>query len=236
MTFFTRPLMQPRFRRFYREYHNQEFRILDVGCGNHSARFAKRYFPKCQYFGVDREIYNNDEEDMKLMERLYLLDLDVSNFDELPDDYFDVILMSHVIEHARRGITALQTLACKKLKTGGVIYVEFPSVRSLAFPSMPGTLHFCDDVTHVRLYDTKEIANALLSSNCRIIKAATRRWVDRVLLLPLTVLAKMWQGKPTASCYWDLLGFADFVYARKIKPPTQSTRSVYPVTASAARK
>ena len=62
-----------------------------------------------------------------------------------------------------------------KLKPGGSIFVEYPSVRSLSLPSMPGTLNFCDDHSHVRVYDLKEVANVLLANGMLITKAGTRR-------------------------------------------------------------
>ena len=53
-----------------------------------------------------------------------MVDLDnLSELDNaLPNNYFDFIIMSHVIEHTRKGTEILEILS-KKLKVGGGIYI-----------------------------------------------------------------------------------------------------------------
>jgi trans-aconitate methyltransferase len=148
---------------FYRSFCHRQFVLLDVGCGNHGATKAKRFFPDCEYWGIDRELYETDEKDLSLTYRRFELDLDRDDLSSVPEQAFDVILASHVIEHLQNGIRVISAL-CGKLKPGGVIYIEFPSTRSLGLPSVPGTLNFCDDPTHIRIYDVKDVANALLTN------------------------------------------------------------------------
>jgi hypothetical protein len=148
-----------------------------------------------------------------------LVDLDnLSELDNaLPNNYFDFIIIAHVIEHTRKGTEILEILA-KKLKVGGGMYIEFPSVRSLSFPSMPGILNFCDDSTHVRLYDIKEVANTLIKCGFKVIKAGTRRNYVNLILTPLKAIYHLIKyRKIYGSDFWDILGFAEFVYAVKIK-------------------
>lgn len=102
------------------------------------------------------------------MDHFYLIDLQTSNLSTIPDNTFDVVILSHVIEHLFFGDQIIKE-AISKLKTGGYIYIEYPSVKSLSLPRHEGTLHFSDDATHIRLYDLKEIGNILLSENCTII-------------------------------------------------------------------
>jgi SAM-dependent methyltransferase len=172
------PRMPPRLRYIYPYFKGKTFSLLDIGCGNHSASITKKWFPLCLYSGVDREMYNVDETDLRSADHLFLLDLDCSGLEEIPDGFFDVILASHVIEHLRSGLKVLQILVSQELKPGGLIYFEFPSVRSLALPNMPGTLNFCDDETHVRLYDVKDVANVLLDNGIKIMRAGRRRCLD----------------------------------------------------------
>ena len=210
------PRMPPRLRYFYPCFKGKTFSLLDIGCGNHSASRTKKWFPHCLYSGVDREMYNIDATDLRSADHLFLLDLDRTELDEIPDGCFDVILASHVIEHLRSGLKVLQILVSRKLKPGGLIYVEFPSVRSLALPNMPGTLNFCDDETHVRLYDVKDVANVLLDNGMKIIRAGRRRRLDRIFLLPIMVVcATVRRTGLRGGWFWDLLGFADFVFAQK---------------------
>lgn len=210
-----RLFMPVKFKRFYASHRDRSFRLLDVGCGNHSATSTKRYFPNCLYYGVDRDSYNNDERDFAAMERFFRIDLESGELDALPDGFFDVIICAHVIEHLRNGIEVVAKLQ-SKLAPGGRIYIEFPSVASLNLPSMDGTLHFCDDPTHVRLYSLLEICNVLLDGGLRIIAAGRRRDALMVALFPLMFVAGLWRyRKVTSFGLWDPLGFAEFVYAER---------------------
>lgn len=204
-------LIPPKFRRFARELRGHRFRLLDVGCGNHSVRQAKLWFPECEYYGVDQGVYNNDEEDFAMMESFFQLDLEHDELDAIPDEFFDVIVMNHVIEHLWQGDRVLPRVV-RKLRPGGRLYVEFPAERSLSFPRMRGTLNFCDDLTHVRVYDIKEVANILLENGLRITRAGVRRDWRRMLLFPALLVRGVLRGAP-AGAFWDIMGFAEFVYA-----------------------
>ena len=210
--------LPPKFARIQGEFRDREFSVLDVGCGNHSATATKRVFPRCKYYGIDRESYNNSKSDFAEMEVFYELDLESDPLSSVPEDFFDVILLSHVIEHLTDGVALIGRLVTK-LRTGGVIYIEFPSVRSLSFPSMRGTLHFCDDPSHVRLYDVKEICNHLLMADMTVVKAGNLRDPVKILQFPLLVAYHLLRGTLSAGVFWYVLGFSDFVFARKNREP-----------------
>lgn len=204
-----------------RHYQRRGIDYLDVGCGNHMPSITKRYFPMWRYFGIDRADYNIDERDKSLMEQYYRLDLTVDSMDVVPNEGFDLVMLNHVIEHLPNGLDVLRRLA-PKVKAGGRIYLEFPSVRSLALPSMQGTLHFCDDSTHLRVYSIREVSNTLLALGFRVIAARTRRHWIRILLFPVIVPVRLVLRRTfAAGDFWDLFGFAEFVYAEK-KAPTIS--------------
>jgi len=211
------PLMPPGLRYLRKHFGNRPFRLLDVGCGNHSPCKARKFLPYCTYFGIDRELYNNDASDLAAMSKFWQLDLESSDLADIPDSFFDAIVISHVIEHLRSGLDVLRILAANKLKPSGVIYVEFPSVRSLGLPSMAGTLQFCDDQSHVRVYSVREIANLLLSQRFRIVSAGRRRLWDRVVFLPAAYVLRRFvqHNASVGGLFWDLLGFADYVLGEK---------------------
>ncbi len=117
-----------------------------LGCGDHSPSLTKKYFPQCEYHGIDREIYNNTQEELKEIDHYYELDLMRDGLRCTPNDYFDVLNFSHVIEHLSNGLEVLDELL-GKVKAGGYIYIEFPGMRSLYLPRAEGTLNFCDDAT-----------------------------------------------------------------------------------------
>ena len=80
---------------------------------------------------------------------------------------------------------------------------------------MRGTLNFCDDNTHVKLYSVKEIANTLLLNKCKVTKAGRRFNIFSLLFIPLRLFNYLIFNKSPAGIFWDLLGFADFVFAFK---------------------
>ncbi|MCX8020731.1 MAG: class I SAM-dependent methyltransferase [Chitinophagaceae bacterium] len=193
-----------------------KFTLLDVGSGNHSPSKTKKVFPFCEYHGVDLkadERYN--EPDRKAMSAFYELDLSLLQYDSIPDDYFDFINMAHVIEHLSNGEEVLKRLL-SKLKKGGYIYVEFPGIRSLKLPSMHGTLNFYDDPTHVRLYRYTEVSDWLTTFGCTVLKCGVRRNWPYIAAIPFRVLYALLTGKKiNANIFWDITGFAEFVFARK---------------------
>ncbi len=207
--------LSPKIGIFYKGYRKKTFTLLDVGCGNHSPSRAKYFFPNAEYYGVDRDIYNNDEKDLAIMKAFYRKDLEKDSLSDIPDDFFDAVVFCHVIEHLDNGLSVLEQLSAK-MKKGGRIYIEFPSVKSLSLPSMKGTLNFCDDTTHKRVYDLKEIANVLLKNNCRIIRGGTRRNWWGIVMAPVTVVNALIRGWAPAGALWDVFGFADYVYAERI--------------------
>jgi SAM-dependent methyltransferase len=209
----TKSMMPVRFKRFYRELRGRDFALLDVGCGNHSPKQTRKWFPKCRYSGIDRELYNLDESDLAAMTTFFRIDLQRESLSAVPDRAYDVILFSHVIEHLTNGLEVLADLA-GKLAPGGRLYVEFPSERSLRLPSMKGTLNFHDDPTHVRLYTVAEVRGALEGRGLEILRAGRRRDLAHIVLCPVHLLYNLIKNRRlSAAALWDLLGFADYVYA-----------------------
>ncbi len=202
-----------------KKFRNESVLLLDVGCGRRSCAIAKYWLPKVIYHGIDKEHYQGETQDYALMDRFIVLDLAQDDLSVIEDEIYTAIIFSHVIEHLPNGLEVLRRLT-KKLKRGGIIYVEFPSVRSLSLPNADGTLNFCDDPTHVRIYDIKEIGNILLEQNFRIIRAGRATQLKRlVLVTPVGVLYSfvyfLRRGRLSARGLWDLMGFADFVLAER---------------------
>lgn len=224
-------LLPHKFQEIRRRFGDQPFALLDVGAGNHSARTARQWFPRCRYTGIDRERgYDNDAADFAAMEQFFELDLTTLRFDAIPDAAYDVILMAHVIEHLHNGDRVLRGLA-PKLKPGGLIYIEFPGPRSLQLPSKRGTLNFWDDPTHVRVFTSAEIAGLLTSLGFRVVRAGVRRDWLRIALTPAIAVHSKWKnGYVAGGVFWDLLGFAEGVVALKnggapAAPPSMPARA-----------
>lgn len=199
-----------------RLWGDRPFTLLDIGAGNHSPSITKRWFPDCVYHGLDvTRNYELDDSDFSVMKEFYELNLETLQFESIPDGHFDMIVMAHVIEHLRSGDKVVEALL-PKLKPGGMFYVEFPAERSTRLPSMPMSLNFYDDPTHVRIYSVAELSEVFRRAGCTIVGGGTRRdWV-RIIFLPLlAVRILMRYGHLTGGLFWDLCGFADYVIARK---------------------
>jgi SAM-dependent methyltransferase len=209
-------LRPTRFVHLLPRFRGREFSMLDIGCGNHSASLTMEWFPRCRYSGVDnRRDYENDEQDYRAMEHFYELDLTLLDFAPIPENSFDVLMMTHVIEHLPDGDRVLAGLL-PKVRKGGVAYVEFPSSRSTRLPSKKGTLNFYDDETHRRVYTVEEVERVFLDDGWRVLRSGARRDWLRIATMPVAMVkSKIDLGYVAGSVFWDLLGFADFVLAEK---------------------
>ena len=200
-----------------RAFGNNPFRLLDIGAGNHSATKTIDVFPRCEYYGVDMERdYNNSDADFALMKAFYEMDLTKLDFSTIPDNYFDGIWMVHVIEHLYNGTDVIKGLL-PKLKNGGYMYLEYPGIKSTKLPSMYGSLNFRDDPTHVRVYSVKELSGMLELNNCKILKSGTRRNPWFMMAMPFRFIASIVRReKLQGNIFWDVLGFAEYVFAKKL--------------------
>ena len=211
-------LTPTKYKWFRKELSGKKFRLLDVGCTNKSSLLAKFWFPECEYHGVDLTDAHITQDEKAMIDRFYQANLETSDLSEIPDGAYDVIIVAHVIEHLTNSLEVLGRLT-RKLAKGGRIYIEFPSVRSLALPSAKVTLNFCDDPTHVRVYDLRDVANVLLANELKIIRGGRRREWVRIFIFPITIPLQITnllkEGRLHGLGMWDLMGFADFVYARK---------------------
>lgn len=206
----------PKFTFMQRSFGKQAFRLLDIGAGNASATKTKSLFPDCTYYGLDlNKDYANTEADFRLMEEFYEMDLTKLEFSVLPDDFFDGIWIVHVIEHLYNGDAVIEGLL-KKLKKGGYLYVEYPGQRSLSLPSMRGTLNYKDDPTHVRVYSIRELQKLFEKNNTKVIRSGFRRSLFYVSVTPARAVLRLLRGKRiTGNIFWDMLGFAEYLYVRK---------------------
>lgn len=194
----------------------KDLKVLDIGSGSHSSTITKKWLPMCHYTGVDRDVsYDNTEEDVQNMDEFFQLDLTELDYSAIPDETYDVIIMSHVIEHLYNGDKVLPLLF-KKLKKGGLFYIEFPCEASASFPSKKETLNFFDDDTHVRIWSIKEVANIFMDEKFHVkMVGKNRSWVNIALMpikIPLQLITK---GYVRGGVYWDWYGFADYLIAEK---------------------
>ncbi|MBS1565130.1 MAG: methyltransferase domain-containing protein [Bacteroidetes bacterium] len=213
---FIRSRVNIKFSFIRKSFGNRPFRLLDVGAGNHSASKFTSVFPACEYYGLDMDkTYNNDQSDFSSMKGFYELDLTKLDYSTVPDNYFDGIWMAHVIEHLYNGDQVLPGLL-NKLKSGGYFYIEYPGKKSTTLPSMRGTLNFKDDPTHVRVYSVPELKQIFEAHGCEVLQSGTRRNWYYIIFLPVRVIISLLQrGFVQGNVFWDLLGFAEYLWVKK---------------------
>jgi 2-polyprenyl-3-methyl-5-hydroxy-6-metoxy-1,4-benzoquinol methylase len=200
--------------------------ILDIGCGNHSPSQMKHLFPESVYTGVDIAEYNIDQGDKDIADHLHILNCDPVDFAKqldlaLTDNIGDIVVMKHVIEHLSSPFEVLEVL-CKKVKPSGLVYLTFPSEKSVFFPSAAGTLNFYDDPTHIWIPSIREISNFLVARDFQPISIdpANRGGILHMLMgilsLPLQAVEKILTGKFTANYgTWCLFGFESVMVYQK---------------------
>lgn len=190
-------------------------RILDVGCGNGSGTRTKEYFPQCVYHGIERSRDLVPQEELNVFDEFHEIDLEKDGLDSISEGWFDCVIASHVVEHLRNGMEVMEEL-CRKIRPGGIYYLETPSERSLALPSLPGTLNFHDDPTHVRIYSRVEIRSLLERNGFEILRDETRRSWKRIIVFPAHIIYSLIKYRELrGTVFWDLLGFASVVVARR---------------------
>lgn len=134
-------------------------RLLDLGCGNGSFLLRARS-AGWDVTGVDF--------DAKAIEaaRCRGLDVRLGGVDDLsPDDEkFDVITLSHVIEHVHHPVKVLQ--ACHKLlKPGGFLWIETPNIASEGHRQFGANWRGLEPPRHLVLFTLESIRNALSAAS-----------------------------------------------------------------------
>lgn len=192
------------------------FSILDVGVANRSPSRTKLLFPLCRYSAIDLvPMTSYPQDDQAAIDAFFQMDISRLEFETIPDEAYDVVILAHVIEHVPNGEDVVVALA-PKLRVGGLMYIEFPSPRSLKLPSLPNTLNFYDDPGHVRLYSTASLVLCLQKAGFATVAFGTRRSALRLAATPIAVVRDLIKhGRPQGPAFWDLLGFADYIAAVK---------------------
>jgi len=193
---------------------NKPLRVLDVGCGNSSPTVTKKWLGQVEYHGLDIQEYSITEQDREAIDNFIIVSPDDAEYLSVEEEFYDVLIMNHVIEHMEMPYSRLKKLL-SKLKHGGVVWVAFPSIKSAGLPSADGTLNFFDDETHIYLPSVNEVVNSLLSSGVNVHYAGPSydllRWLLGVALLPWGLIKWKLTGRMCKGL-WFIFGFETIVY------------------------
>ena len=137
-----------------------------------------------------------------------------------PDASLDAITCMHQIEHLH-DITLLLREAARLLKPGAEIYFETPHPKSLKIPSPTGksagsfTLNFFDDVTHVRVVTTGQLAKEAEAAGLEVLRSGvSRNWLFTAAY-PCLALMPDSRKKFTSFIHW--IGWSAYLIARRPK-------------------
>ncbi|MCL2206473.1 MAG: class I SAM-dependent methyltransferase [Fibromonadales bacterium] len=141
------------------EYSN----VLEIGCND--GNFRKYVSKPCEYWGVEPFKGAADIAKTRMNRVLTGFYDEVEN--QIPDDYFDLIIANDVIEHMEQPWNFLRTIK-KKMKKNASLVLSIPNVRY--YKNLKELL--CDrdweykdegilDITHLRFFTEKSIVRLL---------------------------------------------------------------------------
>ena len=139
-----------------------------------------------------------------------------------PDDSFDCVVLSHVLEHLHDPNAAFGE-AVRVCRPGGLIFVEAPSDRATLF-SFPWAQHlhlilsYWDDPTHVgRPFTPQALYRMAIYWSCSPVVARYDQRLSDLLLFPLRLLAALWRRDPDAlvTAWWRAIGWNCYAILRK---------------------
>lgn len=190
--------------------------ILDVGCGNDSPRFTKNLLPDCYYVGIDVADYQ--QKSKTLADRYIICTPEEFHTEIESAGKFDAVISSHNFEHVDDRNATLQAML-SAVRIGGMLYMAFPTAKSIGFPSRLGTLNYFDDPTHKGLPpDFKQIKRMLKSHGFRIVYARSSYKPLMLWTLGLAQERKsIFLGKILLGT-WAFWGFESIIWAKKTKP------------------
>lgn len=132
-----------------------------------------------------------------------------------PDEYFDAIIFTHVIEHLSKPLQLGKEIH-RVLKKGGKIYVEAPNWTTILVPSFGfhreqhGPFNFYDDPSHIKPWTKQGLFSFLLQScSLTTIKVGnTRNWLRIPLNFVFIIYGLLTSNRTyIMSSFWNLYGW-----------------------------
>lgn len=173
-------------------------------------------------FKKDIRAIGIDKEDMTVPDGIEFLKTDILR-DRIPldDESIDYIFMNHVVEHLHEPAVVLSELR-RILKSGGMIYMEAPSIRSCYLPSVGFKLqdgipiNFYDDPSHIRPYSKCALWH-LLKNWFRPVKTGYAMNWFKFVCSPFNIMKAfvLRDRLNFARGVWALVGWAVYIVAEK---------------------
>lgn len=171
--------------------------ILDIGVANNSYQEFKNIYPNAIYHGID---YIESDVQFQKEDKFFLEDLESNEPLKNLRPIYDMIVINHVLEHLSNGREVFLRL-CELLAPGGILYAEFPSIRTAQKRKTETSYHFHDDPTHKSFYVIEELANLAILSGCKIISCGPISTKLKNILSPI----RAFLAWATGAAYGPLL-------------------------------
>jgi SAM-dependent methyltransferase len=132
-----------------------------------------------------------------------------------PDESMDLITCMHLLEHLRDSNLLLKEIA-RLLKPGGRVYFETPHAKSLGLPSLrdstvPFTMNFHDDPTHVQVVSMEALAGRIRDNGLQVVRSGiSRNWLFAAAH-PFFAFLPPSRKKYTAEVHW--IGWSTYLVA-----------------------
>jgi len=143
-------------------------RLLDLGCGN------GQFLARMRELGWDTLGIEPDPEAAKIARDNHGLEVYVGAVDEvgLPADLFDVITMSHVIEHLPDPIHILRVCG-RLLRRGGRLVMITPNIGGLGHRLFGQAWRGLDPPRHIMLFSVKTLRACAESAGLDVVELWT---------------------------------------------------------------
>lgn len=154
-------------------------RILDIGCGaGDLLRTLQNKYPQHEYYGVDANIVSEEKQNGIIFTNKFIH----------KSEYFDLIIMSHALEHFVEW--SVFELISDVLTEKGVVFIEVPDCLRYSESSRSEYLYYIDRL-HVNHFTFFSLSKLLDNNIMHIIEQGTHdfKYKDNFLYPSLYVFA-----------------------------------------------
>ncbi len=191
----------------------EKARVLDYGCfGWKLPKISSR--ADIEHHGCDMMLPDGKPEHASF----HLVD-SVARKIPVPDNYFDLVVASHVIEHVVDPIELFQELA-RVCKPAGQIYIEAPSDKSVLVHSDAAVeahsfYSFWDDPTHLRPWTPAALYRLAICHGCMPVKVEYMYSLKERILWPLKRIIYAGNGHKLTELLWLARGWSCYAVIEK---------------------
>ena len=162
-----------------KSYH----KVLEMGCG--VGNFKNNLTNDCEYWSIEPVLDIANEANIHLYK--VLVGTYEDTFDDLPNNYFDLIICNDVIEHMISSDSFFKSIK-SKMTSEAYIVASIPNVRYLENLMIKKDLEYVNlgilNRTHLRFFTEKSLKNIIINQGYNIEKfigAIIKRFLVKLL-------------------------------------------------------